>query len=111
MKKLSIFILIYLVSALAHAQISSPPLNCTPNNPRQPVFSVEFQRSYVSVLLKGNSYRVPFEYVYVDGDGDKWTVYQDKLLRVSTTLPSHNLVGIQVGSGSSPQPITSGRCF
>ncbi len=111
MKKLSIFFLIYLASALTHAQISSPPLNCTPSNPKQPVFSVQFQHSYVNVLLKGNSYRVPFEYVYVDGDGDRWTVYKDNLLRVATTLPSHNLVGIQVGSGSSPQPITSGRCF
>lgn len=111
MKKLSIFLFFYLTSAVTYAQISTPPLKCTPSISSKPTFSVEFQHFYVNVLLKGNSYRIPFDYVYVDGDGDRWTVYQDSILRVSTTLPSHNLVSIQVGKASSPQAITGGKCF
>jgi hypothetical protein len=111
MKRLSVFFLMFLTSASTYAQISTPPLNCTPSMPGKPTFSVEFQRSYVNVVLKGNSYRVPFDYVYVDGDGDRWTIYQDRILRVSTTLPGLNLVGIQGGSASQTQTITSGKCF
>lgn len=109
--KLNIFFLMYLVSAVTYAQISTAPLNCTSSDRGKPDFSLDFRSSYVTVLLKGNSYKVPFEDVYVDADGDRWTVYQDKLLRVATTLPSLNFSNIQVPSGSKKQVVTSGKCF
>lgn len=101
----------YLISGISHAQINTKPMNCSPTDPSRPVFSVEFQHSYVNVWLKGNAYRLPFDYAYVDGDGDKWSVYQNNLLRVSTTLPTLNLVSVGVGSGAPPQRITGGKCF
>ena len=109
MKKLTIAILMTLTFN-SYAQMKSPQLTCEPL--KEDVsgfpFSAKFDDKIAIVTFKGWTYSVPYNKVYVDPLGVRWTFYENTELRVSTNYPFENFVAIFTPSFTPP--ITRSLC-
>jgi hypothetical protein len=77
----------------AFAQVKTGLMKCN-DITRNINFSVHFKGGEVSLLLKGFTYRVPYVMSHVSAKGERWSVYENGEIRVSTTAPYDKYVSI-----------------
>ena len=97
----SVFFIACVLNINVLAQVSSSPMKCT-DTIKNISFSVHFKGGEVLLELKSNVYRIPYEYSFVSRTGERWSVYRNREIDVSTTLPYDKYVDvITMSSGNS----------
>ena len=103
MKRTLLFLLFFL-STNTNSQVNVR-FDC--NNLSVPVV-LNFSNNFVSFNMKGTNYKIPYQQGFVNKEGERFSVYYNSELRISTTYPADNYVGIVISD--SMTPITSGYC-
>ncbi len=88
MKQIFKVLFLILICTDAMAQISSNSWKCKPVDENLPYFEIKTEKNFVLVNLKGNTFKIPYDNFYIDKDGDKWDIYQNKHLRVGVIANS-----------------------
>lgn len=110
MKKSFLFALLAVVTSAAHAQVSTSLLTCIPHQKGAPQFSVEFGGLTARLTLKLNVFNISYIGAFVDKNGDRWSIYENKEIRVSTTIPNDMYVSIGSGTGNNYNVISGAHC-
>ena len=97
----SAFIIASLLNNQAFAQVSSTPMKC--NDVIANInFSVHFKGGEALLVLKGFTYRVPYTESFVSKKGERWSVYRNREIAVSTTAPYDKYVDIATMPTDTP---------
>ena len=103
----TIFCLLFLCNTKAFAQVSSNRMNCI-DYASNIQFNVHFQGNFALLELKEHTYRVPYYDSHVNNEGERFSVYRNNEIRVSTTFPYDKW--IRVSSISTGNTIASTYC-
>jgi hypothetical protein len=108
MKKPIIVLALLMISFNSFAQVTSPLLNCVDIVKTNFQFTAQFNGQTAVVSFKGWTYDLRFRDAYVSPQGERWSYYENKEIRVGTTFPFDKYVVIN--SNSHHVSIASNHC-
>jgi hypothetical protein len=97
-----------LLSLNVSAQVTSPQLNCVDSLKDNFQFTAKFNGQTATVSFKGWTYDLSFKGAWVSPQGERWSDYENKEIKVSTTFPFDKYVDIETARPRST--IASSHC-
>jgi hypothetical protein len=101
------FLILILFSQESSAQVKVH-IDCS--NLQVPV-DLKFSEKFAIVEMKKTIHKLPYAYGHINEKGDRYSVYQNSELRVSTTYPADSWVNIATRQSEYPKSIASGICL
>jgi hypothetical protein len=77
------FIFLFFISPLATAQLINQEMHCSGDTKKDIPFSLHLQGKAATVILRDEAYQLDFKRSFIDKNGFKWSVYEDKTLTLS----------------------------